>query len=166
VNGRMGVRSVREGRGDGEWENGSRECGGGERGDGMENGQMENGSRGEGRGGGTSLGGGGAEKLLTMFQIITLPLSSMIFFQAPFWEWSSSHLHNSSFFSLFSLFSCLLFCILLHASPPGRFWTCPIPSSRRNSGQSGPAGRLHSVVLRADSFLSSQPGPPCFHSLG
>jgi hypothetical protein len=89
-------------------------------------------------------------------------------FQAPFWEWNSSHTSPTLLFSpSLSLFFLPFFCILLHMPPPpGRFWTCPIPSARRNSGQSRPAGRLHSVVLRADNFMSSQPGPPCFHSLG
>jgi hypothetical protein len=57
---------------------------------------------------------------------------------------------------------------LLHAffPSPGRFWTCPVPSVRRNLGQSGPTGKLHSVVLQDENFLSPQPDPPCFHSWG
>jgi hypothetical protein len=66
--------------------------------------------------------------------------------------------------SFLSAFTCILSCL---SPPSGRFWTCLVPSVRRKLGSVWACSKnLPSVVLWADSFLSPQPDPPCFHSLG
>jgi hypothetical protein len=105
---------------------------------------------------------------LRFLQIPQDPLSCSFLLTERLKSFCSSQLESLTHSSSFSLhiqvthslpsvsLSSLPLCVFVHAffSSPGRFWTCPIPYVKRNSGQKGPTGKLHFVLLRVEDLLS------------